>query len=856
MKTSVEEIKANLNFRDIFAEYFPQQYRKNGNSHCPFHDDHKPSFQVNNDYGVCHAGCTPASNSKRWDIIDLHERRFNVNRAAAIRNLAKRANVVAESQTNRTTRQLVKVYDYRDDQGRVAYSKLRYEPKSFSWHRPDPQNSNKYIAGIAALKRYLYNLPAILSSLPETPVVFAEGEKDADALSALGFVSTTVGSSQGWAKLVGEHEVHKPLTGRTVWIIPDKDVPSRKFGIQVSASLQSVCREVKLFELPGDGIKDAHDFISHHGKESRRLIEELAAKAPVIVTDISVSPAVNSTIRQNQLSRFQKLDLCFAKTGWSLFFDQLGECWAEVEIQDHRENVRVPGGRITNLLRGRYKSDYGEGIGRELVDQVIGARIGELENNPITRKVANRATWDESKSKIYVDSGTTDWSVIEITADNWKIVQPKQSLFQRRHSYRPYDCLPDASRNGWDDLFKILRVDNQDYRDLIKIWLAVALIPDIPRPGLILTGSSGVGKSFASKRLKHIIDPSRTLSSDVKKDVDDLKLKLFRHFVPNFDNCNQLDIEQSDTFCQSTTGISYEKRKIYTIDETVSWIIKRTWIMTAVNVPGTMSDFLSRAFLVELSSIPNSERRDEVELLREFDMIRPGIQAFIFDCISAGLKNLKNVRTSDFHRLADAHRFSLAMSGALGLTHERIDTLWNQNRDNQAQETFDGDIVAQRLESFLQNSTPDGQWEGTAGELYETLGNYCSSADKYWTKDWPKSISHLGRRLNYLAETLKTRGIFITERAGRVKSINYKPYDAGIHDRPTLLSTEQKHERLKSLGCEQCNSFNPQSGTCGSFKPAISLDSPSIVCPRQLSAMTPVDSDCYKNSDSFLGQVM
>jgi putative DNA primase/helicase len=866
MKTSVEEIKANLNFRDIFAEYFPEQYQKNGNSHCPFHDDHKPSFQVNNDYGVCHAGCTPASNSKRWDIIDLHERRFNVNRAEAIKNLAKRANVVAESQTNRTTRQLVKVYDYRDAQGRVAYSKLRYEPKSFSWRRPDPQNSNKYIAGLGALKRYLYNLPAILSSFPETPVVFLEGEKDSDAVSKLGLISTTAGSSQGWAKLVGEHEVHKPLTGRTVWIIPDKDVPGRKFGIQVAASLQPVCREVKLFELPGDGIKDAHDFISHHGKESRRLIEELAAKAPawVEVASNCAGSYKSNDVTSNtteRLSKYQRLNKCLNESGSELFLDQYGEPWANVKIADHCENVSVRSERFKNLLRNQFAAQFDEGIGDDLIRQALGARIGGIEAAGEIRELHYRAAWASGKDKILIDSGWPDWSVYEIGPDGWRLTRLDPNPFKREPDFQPYDCEEHTPRSNWADLFDLLSVDDSNLRGLIKIWLTLALFPKTVRPGIVINGAPGCGKTSISRILRAIIDPNTAKSKGFSSDSDNLILALSKNYVPCFDNLTRLSREQSDILCQAITGITHTKRRLFTDSDSVSFDIMCPWILTGVGVPGHMSDFLNRIFLIELKPIPVDQRRPDDELAEMFDKIRPQLQAMIFDCISVGLKNRSKIKPQKLQRLAQAHKLSLAMADALELTAQEINELWALNRQEQESLTTEGDILSTLLPEFM--AANSNHWIGTSTVLFNQMAQHFELEKQSWKGQWPKNAANLGKRLSYLTESLQAKGIVIINNKGaeRKKTITYTPpkeiQGTANEDSPSYipLTKEAKARRIQKWACKQCDSLNPLSGTCSELEPSVNLDHPDIFCPRW-ELTIPNEPYPGTNLAHGLGQVM
>ena len=89
--------------------------------------------------------------------------------------------------------------------GRVVYQKCRYEPKSFSWRRPDINNPGQWIynGALNGVQRVPYRLPELLSSNEDTPIVITEGEKDCDvSLISIGFVATTFGSKEDCLKFL------------------------------------------------------------------------------------------------------------------------------------------------------------------------------------------------------------------------------------------------------------------------------------------------------------------------------------------------------------------------------------------------------------------------------------------------------------------------------------------------------------------------------------------------------------------------------------------------------------------------------------------------------------------------------
>ena len=101
----------------------------------------------------------------------------------------------------------------------------------------------------APKERIPYRLPDLLAADFAAPIYIVEGEKDADRLASLGFVSTTSsgGCSGKWPDL------SEPFAGRTIYIIPDNDEPGHKYAQRVAQHLHSIAAKVSVVELPGLG---------------------------------------------------------------------------------------------------------------------------------------------------------------------------------------------------------------------------------------------------------------------------------------------------------------------------------------------------------------------------------------------------------------------------------------------------------------------------------------------------------------------------------------------------------------------------------------------------------------------------
>jgi len=230
---------------------------------CPAHDDRKASLSIKQgDKGVvlfCHAGCETRSIAAALgiEVKDLFDDRPNGN----------------------GHRQIVTAYDYRDASGQVVYQAVRYEPKDFRQRRPD--GAGGWIWNLQDTPRVLYRLPELLASDPKEYVFVVEGEKDVDALRAIGLVATSnVGGAGKWRDAYSG-----ALDGRIVFVIPDNDDSGAQHAAQVIASiavhaLDSTTRMLRLPGLPPKG--DVSDWLKAGG--TAEALREMAMRllaAPV-----------------------------------------------------------------------------------------------------------------------------------------------------------------------------------------------------------------------------------------------------------------------------------------------------------------------------------------------------------------------------------------------------------------------------------------------------------------------------------------------------------------------------------------------------------------------------------------------
>lgn len=225
---------------------------------CFAHDDEHPSAEWDEAKGVwwCYAcksggGALDLARGLGIDVAAYHERR-------------SRGHIVA-------------TYDYRDESGGLLYQVVRYTPKTFKQRRPNAAGGWKWKLG--DVRRVLYRLPELLAA-PGASVFVCEGEKDANALAALGLVATTnAGGAEKW-----RDEYADELRGRDVVILPDNDDVGRDHGAAVARSLDRKAASVRVVALPDLPLKgDVSDWIAAGG--SRERLEQLVASVDECVPE-------------------------------------------------------------------------------------------------------------------------------------------------------------------------------------------------------------------------------------------------------------------------------------------------------------------------------------------------------------------------------------------------------------------------------------------------------------------------------------------------------------------------------------------------------------------------------------------
>ena len=184
-------------------------------------------------------------------------------------------------------RMIVAKYDYVSEHGEVLYQVCRYMPKDFRQRRPGPDGT--WVWNVKGVELVPYRLPDVVAA---SEVVIVEGERDANALVALGVCATCKPMGSGkWPA-----ELSRWFAGKDVLVLADADEAGRKLADATGAALARVAGSVRVADVFSDiGPKaDVSDFVDAGGDVHQLLAR--VRKMPVVDAISAVDAEVFETV--------------------------------------------------------------------------------------------------------------------------------------------------------------------------------------------------------------------------------------------------------------------------------------------------------------------------------------------------------------------------------------------------------------------------------------------------------------------------------------------------------------------------------------------------------------------------------
>jgi hypothetical protein len=236
----------------------------------------------------------------------------------------------------------------------------------------------------------------------------------------------------------------------------------------------------------------------------------------------------------------------------------------------------------------------------------------------------------------------------------------------------------------------------------------------------------------------------------------DLHIGALGVHVPYFDNVSTFSADAADALCRMSTGGGSGARKLYTDDGYSQMIVIRPIILTCIGSPSTRPDLLDRS--VRITAQPLTNRRTERAVISAYNADRAKMLGFLFDCVSAALRNRQAVEDAvergDFQlpRMADFGEFVEGAGEMLELQLGGFSALLKEGQSAMQVEAVHGHPIGAGLVAYFstKNATP---LNASARDILSTLKGISQAEYK-----WP-AANVFGKSLKRLSVGLRHLGI-------------------------------------------------------------------------------------------------
>jgi hypothetical protein len=425
-----------------------------------------------------------------------------------------------------------------------------------------------------------------------------------------------------------------------------------------------------------------------------------------------------------------------------LFQDPTGISYADIPIKNHYETTLLRTRAFKEWAAHRYFSKYLRSPGGSALESALNVLCGKAGEEPKREVFLRIGHYD---GKIYLDLCNSDWSVVEITSTGWKIINRSPIPF--RHS-KGMKSIPNPITGGnVNDLLRFIKVSSLDDFYLLVSWIFAAFSKG-SLPVLVLGGEQGAGKTTVTLICRELIDPNEADLKTKPRDEKDLAISANNSYVLTFDNLSSLPDWISDALCRLSTGGGFSTRSLYTDSEESIFNAKRPIILNGITEIIHRGDLMSRAILVNLPAIDESERRSEEEFWKAFNQAKPYLLGAFLDVVTVALANLPRVSLATMPRMADFARWMAAAEPGLCWPPGAFMAAYTNNQENASSIILEDSHLAETIKKLVEKTKPK-HWEGTARDLWKEVVNEAYGTPEYdsFIKQKPHQISGELRRL-------------------------------------------------------------------------------------------------------------
>jgi putative DNA primase/helicase len=302
---------------------------------------------------------------------------------------------------------IVAVYSYVDENGKLIFQVVRFDPKDFRQRRPD--DNGGWVWNLKGINRVPYHLDELVDpTRTDERIYVTEGEKDSDRLRRdWGVLATTCPGGAGkWSSKWNQY-----FEGREIVIIPDNDDAGRKHARDVAQAMSGAkarsCRIVNLRDLPPKGdVSDAMD----HGLSQGELDDIIDSTEPFTPTQVEGgAPAFSEEALALEFGDLHADTLRFTPI-WSKWHSWCGTHWRADDTLTAFDSSRDICRQASRRLSGEPKK---EGFARSIASAKTVAAVASLARAD-RRIVTPHDAWDADIWTLVAGERTVDLRTGEI----------------------------------------------------------------------------------------------------------------------------------------------------------------------------------------------------------------------------------------------------------------------------------------------------------------------------------------------------------------------------------------------------------------------------------------------------------
>jgi len=460
-------------------------------------------------------------------------------------------------------------------------------------------------------------------------------------------------------------------------------------------------------------------------KKSRKHVSE--------VSDVTTAPEASETSEALEMDLFHDADdVAFATYkhgggGFRTCAVMSGEFRTYVEYDCWKRDGVIPKKAVlTNMLR-----------------QYAAKAKYEGKQRPVFLRSGNH------EDSIFIDLCNDAGQAVEITKNGWKVVGHPDCKFRRAYGMRP---LPVPVKGGSiSELDRFINLQKDDYVLFLSLLLS-AYRYGKPSPIALITGEFGSGKTTLSRIFRLLVDPSSIAAATAPNSERDLHIACRNSWVVNIDNQSKLSDAMSDNLCRLATGGGLRTRTLYTDSDEHIFTAIRPVLFNSIEELATRADFLDRTVHLHTKNITQESRVPEDKFWKDFEALVPRILGVLLTAVSSALRNLPNVKSRTFPRMADFAKWVMAGASSLGFTDVAFLTAYENNRNNGSVMALDASPIYSPL-CYLLDSLKGGTFTGSTKELLQRLE--AGSA----IEGFPKSPRGLAAQLDRIIPNLRLENI-------------------------------------------------------------------------------------------------